>query len=65
MTALYAGLDVWLELISVCVFDEQGRMVEEARVVSEPYETIRELRAIPGDHLRVSALSACCLTLSS
>lgn len=51
---------------SLLLFDgiRKGRMVGEARVVSEPYETIRKLRAIPGDHLRGSARSACCMTLS-
>ena len=36
MAALYAGLDVSLELTSICVVDEEGRMVWEAKVASEP-----------------------------
>ncbi|MCR9191005.1 MAG: hypothetical protein NXH96_19780 [Alteromonadaceae bacterium] len=30
MVALYAGLDVSQELTSICVVDEEGRMVREA-----------------------------------
>lgn len=32
----YAGIDVSLELSSVCVVDAQGKIVKEARVASEP-----------------------------
>jgi transposase len=32
----YAGLDVSLELSSVCVVDAQRTMVKEAKVASEP-----------------------------
>src|SRR5262249_23042805 len=32
----YAGIDVSLELSSVCVVDAQGRIVREAKVASEP-----------------------------
>jgi transposase len=32
----YAGLDVSLELTSVCVVDAQGQVVREAKVASEP-----------------------------
>ncbi len=53
MTALFAGLDVSLELTSVCVVDEEGRMVREAKVASEPDAIIRELRSTSGDYVRV------------
>ena len=53
MVALYAGLDVSLELTSVCVVDEDGRMVREAKVASEPDAIGRELRAAAGDFVRV------------
>lgn len=36
MVALYAGLDVSLELTSICVVDEEGRMVLEVKAASEP-----------------------------
>lgn len=36
MTKLYAGLDVSLEMTSVCVVDEDGALVFEAKVLSEP-----------------------------
>jgi transposase len=32
----YAGIDVSLELSSVCVVDAQGKIVKEANVASEP-----------------------------
>ena len=32
----YAGIDVSLELSSVCVMDAQGKIVREAKVASEP-----------------------------
>lgn len=49
MTALYAGLDVSLELTSVCVVDEGGQTAREAKVASEPDMIIRDLCAAPGD----------------
>ena len=32
----YAGIDVSLELSSVCVVDAQGKILKEAKVTSEP-----------------------------
>ena len=32
----HAGIDVSLELSSVCVVDSQGKIVKEAKVTSEP-----------------------------
>jgi len=40
----YAGLDVSLELTSVCVVDAQGQVVGEAKVASEPEVLIRFLQ---------------------
>ena len=40
----YAGLDVSLELTSVCLVDGQGHVVREAKVASEPEALIRFLR---------------------
>lgn len=53
MTALYAGLDVSLELTSLCVVDEEGRIIREAKVASEPDAIDRELGSTLGDYLRV------------
>jgi transposase len=53
MAALYAGLDVSLELTSVCVVVEDGRMVREVKVASEPDAIICELRSLPGNYVRV------------
>lgn len=53
MAALYAGLDVSLELTSVCVVDEDGRMVRDVKVASEPDAIICELRSLPGNYVRV------------
>lgn len=50
MAALFVGLDVSLELTSVCVVDEEGRMVSEAKVASEPDAIIR---STSGDYVRV------------
>jgi transposase len=36
----YAGIDVSLELSSVCVVDAQGKIVREAKVASEPESLI-------------------------
>jgi hypothetical protein len=41
----YAGLDVSLELTSVCIVDAQGGIVCEAKVTSEPEALIGFLRA--------------------
>jgi len=41
----YAGLDVSLELTSVCVVDAQGQVVREAKVKSEPEALIGFLRS--------------------
>ena len=42
----YAGLDVSLELTSVCVVDARGSIVREAKVASEPEVLIGFLRAL-------------------
>lgn len=39
----YAGLDVSLELTSVCLVDQQGEVVREAKVASEPEALVRFL----------------------
>ena len=41
----YAGLDVSLELTSVCIVDAQGEIVCEAKVASEPEALVRFLQA--------------------
>jgi transposase len=41
----YAGLDVSLELTSVCIVDERGAIIREAKVASEPEVLIGFLRA--------------------
>ena len=40
----YAGLDVSLELTSVCIVDAQGRIVHETRVASDPEDLVRYFR---------------------
>jgi transposase len=42
----YAGIDVSLELSSVCVVDAQGKIVKEAKVMSEPEALVAFFGAI-------------------
>ena len=42
----YAGIDVSLELSSVCVVDAQGKIVREAKVASEPEALVASLRRL-------------------
>ena len=49
----YAGLDVSLELTSVCVVDQQGQVVREAKVTSEPEALVRFLCAHEPEIVRV------------
>lgn len=53
MVELYAGLDVSLELTSVCVVDEDGRLVHEQRVSSEPEAIAAALNQMPEEYRRV------------
>jgi transposase len=49
----YAGIDVSLELSSVCVVDATGRIVREAKVASEPEALIGWLRGLGLELARV------------
>ena len=42
----YAGLDVSLELTSVCIVDAQGGIVRETKVASHPEDLVRHLRSL-------------------
>ena len=42
----YAGLDVSLEETAVCIIDETGRIVTEARVASEPLALVAFLTGL-------------------
>jgi hypothetical protein len=42
----YAGIDVSLELSSVCVVDAQGKIVKEAKVSSEPEALVAFFEAL-------------------
>jgi len=53
MTDLYAGLDVSLELTNVCIVDEDGRLVHESRVGSDPEMIATELKQIGDGFVRV------------
>lgn len=57
----YAGLDVSLEETAICVVDATGRIVKEARAVSEPEALVAALSRIdlPLDRI---GLEACSLT---
>ena len=49
----YAGIDVSLELSSVCVVDATGRVVREGKVVSEPEALIAWFRGLGLEVARV------------
>ena len=49
----YAGIDVSLELSSVCVVDATGRIVREAKVASEPEALVAWFRGLGIDVTRV------------
>src|SRR5918998_3655668 len=49
----YAGIDVSLELSSVCVVDAAGRIVREAKVASEPEALIGWFRGLDLELARV------------
>ncbi|TAN58798.1 MAG: IS110 family transposase [Rhodospirillales bacterium] len=57
----YAGLDVSLEETAVCVVDEKGQVVKEARVASEPDALIQFFRKL-GLAMDRIGLEACSLT---
>ncbi|WP_186400846.1 IS110 family transposase [Stappia sp. P2PMeth1] len=57
----FAGLDVSLEETAICVADENGRIVKEARAASEPQALSEALRTIDLPLERVG-LEACSLT---
>ena len=42
----YAGIDVSLELSSVCVVDAQGKIIKEAKVASEPEAVVAFFEAL-------------------
>ena len=42
----YAGIDVSLELSSVCIVDTQGKIVKEAKVASDPKDLVTSLRRL-------------------
>lgn len=53
MSLLYAGLDVSLEMTSICVVDADGRIVLETKVASDPEALTCCLGALPGCFERV------------
>ena len=57
----YAGLDVSLEETALCIVDEVGRIMKEARAASEPQALIAVLSEIDLPLERIG-LEACSLT---
>lgn len=50
----YAGLDVSLELSSVCIVDERGTIVRETKVPSEPEDLVRYFEALEHPITRIA-----------
>ncbi len=50
----YAGLDVSLELTSVCIVDAQGRIVRETKVPSDPEDLVRYFGALEHPITRIA-----------
>ena len=53
MTQFYAGLDVSLEMTSICVVDEGGHICLETKVASDPTSLAQSLVALEGEFVRV------------
>ena len=50
---IFAGIDVSLELSSVCVVDAAGRILREAKVASEPEALVGRFRGLDLELARV------------
>lgn len=50
---LYVGLNVSLEMTSICVVDAEGRMILETKAVSDPVDIGEVLAGIDGTFERV------------
>ncbi|MFG1266074.1 hypothetical protein V5F65_25355 [Xanthobacter aminoxidans] len=53
MPILYAGLDVSLELTSICVITAEGSILKEAKVASDPEAISSMLLALDGAYERI------------
>ena len=58
----FAGLDVSLEETAICIIDDTGLIVREARIASEPEALIAFFRA-SGMEMKRVGLEACSLTV--
>jgi transposase len=56
----FAGIDVSLELSSVCVVDGVGKIVHEAKVASDPEALVGFFRGLETRVTRISLLIAQC-----
>ena len=57
----FAGLDVSLEETAICIIDDNGQIVREARIASEPEALVGFFRA-SGMAMKRVGLEACSLT---
>jgi transposase len=56
----YAGIDVLLEASSICVVDASGKIIREAKVVSEPKNLIGFFRDLGLEMTRIGLEGGLC-----
>ena len=56
----FAGLDVSVKETSVCIVDDRGKIVREARVASEPEALLNTIYRFKRVGLEAGPLSICC-----
>ena len=55
----YAGMNVWLDSLSVCVVDGAGKLVREAKIASEPGPLAAWSRGLAAEWVLLLRLRPC------